>query len=212
MTGDMGKPPEAMQAGDKSKRADVERLNEAFLEEIRSSQMIRSNPIAFDIGQVARMEFPNTWTAGATEKKPMQTESLTKFQLAGDPDTKICLYDRGTPIRPSVAEAFHNLLEQAPHTLTESQFAALSEILRDKSQQYFSKRDARTEDLNGKRVLVVEGSFYKGKPDQVDNKSIYIDADGTGSVVQEIWYDSPKNKYDLHLHDANKAFKSIRWK
>ena len=73
----------------------------------------------------------------------------------------------------------------------------------------FALSSARVEDLNGKKVLVVEGQ-YTQSGDKIH--AVYVDADGSGRFVQEIFYQSPKDEYDAYWKEAGKEFKTIDWK
>jgi len=88
--------------------------------------------------------------------------------------------------------------------------SALSKVLRGKEDpQQFKMIAARTEDFNGKRVLVVEGRDTKSEDDIY---AILVDADGSGRVIQEIYYQAPNEIYPKYLREAKSALKSIQWK
>jgi hypothetical protein len=90
-----------------------------------------------------------------------------------------------------------------------TELTQLTEVLRNKeSEDGFALAAAQTKEINGKMVLQVEGTFKKQK---VDNVSLYIDADGTGSAVQEIFYQGPQDANE-HKRQAKRAMASIHWK
>lgn len=117
----------------------------------------------------------------------------------------------GEPLRDAQqAKAFHDILSATPHQLGASEFKSIPEVLQDKANPAdFGILSARTQNLSGKNVLIVEGRY---KALQQDAYHIYVDSDGTGSNVQEVFYQAPKDKYPAHLKEAKDSFNSIQWK
>jgi hypothetical protein len=85
----------------------------------------------------------------------------------------------------------------------------LVKVVRDKSHD-FEVRSEKTEDLNGKRILSVEGEYKDSG--HTGSQTLYVDSDGTGSAVQEISYTASGQDYKLNMNKAQQAFKSIIWK
>lgn len=164
---------------------------------------------ATNIGQVQRLELPARWkNTGASST--VAGSGYHEFSVDGKDDVKFCFYYRGRRMSEPSSKAFHDILSSAPHTLKPAEMASLTEVLDQKSDpNVFSTLNARTESINGKRVLVVEGRF---KEKQFDTMEVFVDSDGTGSAVQEIYYQAPKADYVTYLKDAKDAFKSIVWK
>src|SRR5262249_29954654 len=86
----------------------------------------------------------------------------------------------------------------------------VAQVIRDKSNQDdFELFSPRTESLNGKMVLVIEGRYVEA---QEDAYSIYVDADGSGRLIRELHYRAPKYQFLRYLTSARKTFRSIVWK
>jgi hypothetical protein len=83
-------------------------------------------------------------------------------------------------------------------------------MLRERANpEVFHILSARTQDLNGKRVLLLEGRYTEIQKDLYE---VFIDADGTGRVVQEVYFLAPKIEYLHYLKAVKIAFSSIEWK
>ena len=154
------------------------------------------------------MTVPHGWVARKDVHLPAGA-GLTEFHAPGNDNIRLNSYYRGSRVNPAAAAAFKDCLAKPPHQLQSKELTDLAEVLGDKSSD-FDIFFARTADLNGKRVLSVEGS-YKDK-DHTGSKTIYVDSDGSGSAVQEISYSATGKDYPSHLSEAEKAFKSIIWK
>ncbi len=210
---DMPRPIKLYVVADAHKKAAGEsddRFFQSLLEEPKPGSSAGKNMLAIgDIGQVERMSLPATWQEG--QPTPLPASAFFKEYHAGsDADVKLCFYYRGQRASQAASAAFRNLLAKPCHVLTPSEIRSVAEIMRNKDDAgEFSMIAASTQLINGRRVLVVEGRFNEK---QVDTEALYADCDGTGAVVQEIYYQAPKNRYVLHLKEARDAFKSIVWK
>ncbi|MBI4533647.1 MAG: hypothetical protein HY711_06835 [Candidatus Melainabacteria bacterium] len=163
-----------------------------------------------NMGQVAVMSMPPGWQEGQTLANVRGNSIYKEFCSPEDPAVRISFFYRGVPVSHTAADAFHAILEQPAHRLTSEEMKSLAQVLRGKdSTEEFLFSSARTEDLNGKLVLVLEGRY---KENQIDMQEILIDADSTGAVVQEIEFQAPKDKFIKYLMKARDSFKSIIWK
>ncbi len=162
-------------------------------------------------GQIASMTLPAGWVEGTDKTYTgAGTRSFRQFHSADFPDAKLCFFYRGLPVRKESAESFREILDRPPHELEVSETNSIAEVLRDRgNHDQFYIRDIRTEDINGKRVLVVEGTHEKI---QQDSYALYIDADGTGRFVQEIYYLAPFIDYVSFKPEADESINSIAWK
>ena len=102
------------------------------------------------------------------------------------------------------------MLKRPAHELNLQELALIAEVLSDKqSLQTFATSGARTEDVNGKRVLIVEGRY---KQNQYDVMHMFIDADGSGRAVQEVYFQAPAHLFTQFQEQARSAWRSIKWK
>jgi len=162
------------------------------------------------IGQVHSMSIPEDWVKrGGLDSKAMS--GLSEYHPAGHHDVKLNSFYRGMRIGADAAQAFKECLEQAPHLIEKGseELHGLTEILGEKARN-FNIGKAFTEVLNGKKVLVVEGSYKDAE--HTTSQTRYIDSDGTGSAVQELSYTAPGALFKAYKAAAEGAIKSIIWK
>jgi hypothetical protein len=163
---------------------------------------------AISTGQIESMNVPQGWVARGNVRLPAGA-SLVEYHPPGVDSVRINSFYRGSRLADQTSEAFKNSLAAPPHTLQSKELASLGPLLGDKTKD-FDIYFAKTEDLNGKRVLSVEGRYKSGN--QASEKTIYADSDGSGSAVQEISYSAQGREYLKYLTDAENAYKSIVWK
>jgi hypothetical protein len=165
------------------------------------------NPV-ISTGQIQAMTVPDGWVKRDAVNLP-SGGGLVEYHPPGHDDIRLNSYYRGSRVGQEAAQAFKDCLAKPPHQLQSKELKDLAQVLGDKSYD-FDIFFAKTADLNGKRVLSVEGR-YKDK-DHTSSQTIYVDSDGTGSAVQEISYTASGKDYQDHLSEAQKALKSIIWK
>ena len=193
----------------------AENPNQKIMQDVLSSIMAKATKPdqgeVTNLGQLKKMNMPVGWQPGPDYSQRQHSGSYQEFHPAGDPECQLGFYYRGRRTSEAAGENFHNVLSRPPHALSEGEYMSLKEVLRDKAKQPedFMVRAARTEDLNGKRVLVVEGR-YTGN--QNDSKHIFIDSDGSGTAVQEIFFQAPKDKFGAFIGEANQAMHTARWR
>jgi hypothetical protein len=163
-----------------------------------------------DRGQIQRMSLPAGWEDGPSISGGIGTRSFKEVHPAEFPDAKLCFYYRGLPASDEAGKKFREILDQPAHVLNRTEVDTIGEILRGKDDpKIFNPLMIKTEDFNGKRVLSVNGRLNEK---QEDLKEILVDAEGTGKVVQEIYFQAPKELYTRYMKDAQEAMKTIEWK
>jgi hypothetical protein len=165
-----------------------------------------------DHGQIDEMSLPDSWFEG--EPEPYTTLGTRSYRWVHPPDVhdvRINFFYRGLSIAPESAEAFRNLLQRpAQSSLTWQDLAPIAEILRDMANpEDFALANASTERVNGKMVLVVRGKY---RVIEHDTFEIFVDADGTGRYIQEIFFKGPSDSFHRFFSTAQKSLRSIRWK
>ncbi len=191
-------------------------VTEKFLDDLmgKPSKTKKGDGEVVSQGQIAEMTLPNGWEEGRIQGAVSGTSSYREFTPAGERDAKLIFFYRGRRMSKDASDAFLNVLKQPAHMMKEDEAKTLfnpplKEILRDKAiPGGFNLESAKTEVINGKKVLVIEGTF---PGIQERTRAMYIDADGTGSAVQEVYYQAPKDKFMKHQPSVNASFKSIKW-
>lgn len=170
------------------------------------------NPEMRNHGQIAEMTLPTGWEEAPPYRFTggIGTRSFRNIHPPEAPNAILGFYYRGLPINEEAGKSFHDILQRPPHVLTQEEFKSLSEVLRDKAQaEDFISYVARTEDWNGKRVLVVEGRYAEIQEDTIE---LFVDARRDGRVIQEIYFQAPKDVYLKYAKAARGAMKSIQWR
>ncbi|MBZ0186660.1 MAG: hypothetical protein K8F91_10460 [Candidatus Obscuribacterales bacterium] len=163
-----------------------------------------------NIGQIARLTLPTGFEPGVKRAGTSGNNFFAEYHLASDPDVLLYFEYRGARMSKASSDSFRQLLEGPAHHIKADQLQEFGELLSDKRNPKDFRVDvARTQDLNGKRVLVVEGRYLKH---DLQARTIYIDADGSGSAVQEVTFQTPPDKVNQHFLSGVQALESIKWK
>jgi hypothetical protein len=167
---------------------------------------------SFSKGQVARMNLPEHWQKGQSAAGISGVSFFQEFHPQDSPQAQIGFFYRGHRTSDVAGHAFLDVLNAGPqserHFLNEKDLASIAETLDDKSNDDFEVKHASAEMWNGKRVMVVEGRYKDCGKDVFE---IFTDTDGTGTAVQEIYYEAPSDQYPKYFDQAKAAIKSIRW-
>lgn len=175
----------------------------ALAEKLQETQMQNE-------GQISRMTMPAGWSKSTVQHSLPVAANFVEYHADANKDAKLCTYYRGHRISQMAGKRFHEMLEAPPHDLSGADYASLKEVLRDKANpEDFVVSSKKTIKVNGKKVLLVEGKF---KAIKQDTYSIYVDADDTGEVVQEIFFQAPQEVYKDYFEAALAAIRSIGWK
>ena len=162
-------------------------------------------------GIVGSMRVPAGWSWGERRDSGSQMNSYQELFVAANPEVTIWFYYRGARLSEQSTEVFRRMLSAPEHLLTRSELASIEEIIKEQSDpQQFDVLISKTAELNGRKVVIIEGRY---KETQLSRYHIYAEADphGRGGVVQEIFYQAPKDVYIRHLSEARVAFSSIEW-
>jgi hypothetical protein len=209
-------PPDASNAKQPAKATEVRKMKspsedglKKIIEKINKNSVPSSQTMTNE-GQISKMSIPDGWSRSTVKHTLPAAANFVEYHSDKAPDTKLVTYYRGHRISPTAGKKFHELLAGSPRELTGAEYASLGEVVRDMSRpEDFEVTGKRVIKLNGRNVLLVEGRFKEIK--QLAH-ALYIDADGTGEVVQEILYQAPEAAYGEHKKEAEAALNSISWK
>lgn len=165
-----------------------------------------------DIGQIDSMRLFGNWEEGKTEGDGAGSPYSKKYHIDGDPQIQMEFYYRGHRVNQKDAKAFRDVLDKEPHYLDLNELNSLSQILSGRGWVGDNTQlMAKTEKIDGKTVLIVEQAS-KLKP--VRSRTVLVDADSQrpGSVVQEIIFRAPSDRYSEHVSRAVRSAQSIEWK
>lgn len=191
------------------------KINRDFILIAKSEATPVSNPTKKpqfnDLGKIKSMSLPDGWVAGAPEpNRGVPGRVYRYFHAPQSKDVQICYFNRGPAMYKQFADGFRDILSKPAHKLSPEEIPYLRELLREMANpKHFQLNNASTIDHNGKRVLLLEGRYIGI---QHDVRELFIDSDGTGQFVQEIYYKAPAAVFQANLPAAIKAFQSIVWK
>lgn len=177
--------------------------------EQRAAAMNSPDSIVVSKGRINSMVLPAGWAPGVVDKKG-SADLFEEFHHPDTPSAVLAFYYRGRRLPNEVGRSFVEILERDPHVLSLKEIDSIKRVLRDKQDPAdFSMMTARTEAIGGKKVLLVEGRY---KESQQDTLEIFIDSDGTGTAVQEVFFQAPKDEYRKQMQAIRKSFATIEWK
>jgi hypothetical protein len=160
-------------------------------------------------GQIKSMELPASWQLLENYAPGTATASYVRFGPVNSPETELVLYFMQRPLPQAVQKNLQSLLAAKDSLLTKSQIDSLSFMLRDASLlDSFNFLSVRSQDWNGKRVIVVEGRWNQI---QQDRFWMFIPDGPECETVQEVWFQAPVAQYPAHLKYARQAMNSIVW-
>lgn len=160
-------------------------------------------------GCIDSMQLPEGFMPKKREKDSFSVQKTDQFSPSGSEEALNFFY-RGSKLANTDAFQFNAVLEAKPHQLSKEEINKISSTmstLNDKAA--FELSQARTVDLNGKRVLVVDGAW---KTSGKKFHGILADASGDGTVVQEVFYEANAKHYEENVKKVKGAISSIKWK
>lgn len=161
-------------------------------------------------GIFRRVEIPDGWYLKPLHDPAMIITEAIEFKMPGEENVSISFFFRGRPESEVAADAFFSLLALPPHELTGDELQECLLVLDNLAdEKQFAIASARTENLNGRCVFIVEGSWL---PSQIKTKHMFIDTDGDGSIIQEVYFLAPPEKFERYLPLAEATFNSFEWK
>lgn len=173
---------------------------------------IDMNPVMLEVieyGQIKRMLLPSDWVEGERIERAVGNSSMREFNPSDNQHVRLFLFYRGHDLGKQAAELFRSALLTGDHELSRAEINALESVIGEKADSAdFSITDARTVSLNGRRVLVVEGYYH---PLKEESLSIFIRADWSGRLVQEIIFQAPTAQYAQYANKVRAAVQSIEW-
>lgn len=162
-----------------------------------------------NVGAVDKLTLPTGWAAGKEINGIGGLGRSQQYLAPGSTDVELTFFDRGRRYNSNAA-AFNEVLTKPAHALSADEQKSLGSILGNyEDARAFKMESCKTEDLNGKRVLVIQGTWNATAH---RSHSVLVSPDGSGSTVQEVFYKAPAADYNKHLPAIQSALKTIRWK
>lgn len=166
-----------------------------------------------NLGAIDNLKLPEGWVE--EERGPHETGALEMpeivrvFHKSAEPRAQICVFFRNQPVTDASAESFRKLLAAAPRKLTKSEVDTVQQVIgRMHWDEVFTTGDAKTEIVNEKTVLIVEGTW---KVVDTQTYCMFVDITGRGDLVQEIYYAAPKDIYEKYQPEAVATLSKVTW-
>lgn len=164
------------------------------------------------LGQILSIELPEGWTEH-TQQSHTRTfngaRSVREFYAPDPSKAKLVFFYRGMAIDPDSAAAFSQIIKSPAHKISAQEFASLEEVLGNMAYaKDYRPSKVETVDLNGRRVLQVEGEYINARNTTIE---LLIDCDGTGSYVQQLYFLAPKDEFAQEASLAKQIINSIEW-
>lgn len=160
-------------------------------------------------GRIMSMSIPEGWQEIGQTQDWQEFRSIRKFQPVDDAKTMLCVYYRGRRNTTISGRMFANVLRSPCHNLTADEISSLTEVLENLADSESFRMDSCfTVDLNGMTILRVEGLWIKSNQYTCE---IFVCADLSGEVVQEIYFTSDEFKFDNFIEEFESSLRSIEW-
>lgn len=170
-------------------------IEESSLEPIPGMQPIRG------------FDNPDGWDREIKECGFDRSSCSVNFRPPDGSDSTLSFFDRGFPVVGSGAEKFRQLMAKQSHVLNAAEIDGLTEQvlgpLADKSA--FKVSHAETKELNGKKVLALDGEWTSGKKFH----GYFIPA--PDHHIREMYFEGDSDGFNLNLRNALNAIQSIQW-
>lgn len=164
-------------------------------------------------GQIKFLEIPDDWLEQSEHHGPdamTGARSLIWYQHPENIDVKIGLLYRGMPlVEEGSKEAHRAVLDLPEHELTPKEIDSISEVLLScYSTRAYDMHFCKSVDRGGRRIITVEGIYRES---QLRTIEYFIDGDGTGSCVQQVYFQAPVTVFDRHEPEGRYALESIEF-
>ncbi len=206
----------------------VEKKNEKSLD-MYMHKNAEGNMVATDLGRVKSMVLPAGWVGDPESREESPASFLKTFHPPDDSKATLhqsddsigkatlTFLDRGNRIDGESGNAFHKLLQQSPHILSDAERVSIDKVLGSRLHSGdFDLEQAKfiTYNLNNRNVLMVQG-HYQGYG--LDVLNVFYDADPKdkerpGTIVGEMFFQAPTGEFNHHRPEIETALKTIEWK
>ncbi len=163
-----------------------------------------------DEGQIKFMSIPPGFVQQLMEPSEWhQSRYVKNFHRTDNPHVRLVFYFRGNPLSEDEGGNFFRLLDTPSHNLSPEEIESLELMLyEDTEPEDFDLAVARTEELNGRDVLRFEGTW---KGSNLYDVGIFILANPTTHVVQELHFLAPVKEYEDFKHYFDEALTTVLW-
>lgn len=161
-----------------------------------------------NLGAINEFRVPSGWEL--VQHKEKAYGYTYQWSRIDQPEVTLSLKYSGHPLLEDDATVVNAIFLAPPHLLTPAELKSAREVLREQSApEVFTISAAETKALGIRNVLCVTGRFVR---ERLDANTIFIDAEDTGRVIQEVAYRAPAELFERYLSDASLAWSSLALK
>lgn len=171
---------------------------------------VKSAEIVRNCGMISALSMPDGWTRSKEMDNVVGNSLYREYSAPGQRDVKLSCFYRGLPLDAAPATSMQRVLSVMPHSLSPQELKAIAPVLRGKENpDDFRLDSAKTEDIGGRRVLVIEGLY---KADQKQMKSILAAGGENRDAIHEIEYQAPEKDFARYGKQAVGSMMSVIWR
>jgi hypothetical protein len=164
-----------------------------------------------DYGPLARLRLPPGWEEKPHTPTAPHTPTSRSFHPPGVHQAEIVIHSWGRTNNKDAQRAWVHLVRRGrQRSLSAQELIELRMVpIYAFNDAGFKRKSVRTENLNGRRVLVIEGNWSEHG---LDMYMVVADETRDGAHTYEIYFAAPHRLYALHLDAWLASMRSIRWK
>lgn len=162
-------------------------------------------------GAIASITIPEGWIASKAPHESTYLYDKVEVRPPGTMNTRLVFFRPNQATNYRAGLSFLACLTEAPHELSTSEIDRIRESLGNVgSAMNFQIHNACTQDLNGRKVIIIEGEWTHG----IKFCGIFYDGGAgvdRGTVVHQIFFEGPPEEYASLLNCFLVALQSIEW-
>ncbi len=182
---------------------------EKYRQERREKRNAGCETVSLDEDGHLRVTLPCDFVRSPAD--PESFRSITRFHHKETPDAAVG-YEKGV-YKPAeeVDARLRALLREPPHRLSAQEVDEIASAIPNALYGYDGDAalvSLETQDINGKRVLVMETSY-----NHEDRRTygIFANPDRANETIDAVWFEAPNRHYKQLAGDAAKSLHSIKW-
>lgn len=163
-----------------------------------------------NFGPVKGIALPDNWVQTEPEDADnlLKTARVYEFKNTDCEAARFCLFQKGLQVSPDGCQAFEDVLAKGG-TVPTSSFLPLMEVLGNQAfSDYFEVSFAKVETLNGKKGLILEGTWPASQSKTI---SFFV-LDSKQRLGYEIYLQAPIEVFENQATLAAMALNSVQWK
>lgn len=155
-------------------------------------------------GQIKHMQLPDGWADDATQENKLGF--IRSFKSPDCDKVQICHFTKHQLLSLQSNPIFVSLLAMPPHILDEAEWSSIALATYPAgNKRVFDLKESRTETLNGKTVLIIEGFWKEPK------LHTYKIVSSMERQVEKVYFEAPPEAFFRFLPLVQEAFNTIVW-